>query len=208
MGDIYGIDNNINTKPKFDNLLLHAIEIDAQSMKRSVICEQMQLKQIISHCSAITHFEEWSCIYSTAFDGISQHTFYEELNRINEDKSILIIKDTIDHVFGAYIDGANWNKCYHYKGSFDCFVFHFGGKYNKWNNNLYIHKATGIESYYLRCNDKDVTIGAGQSPALYFDMDFSIARTTPCKTFNSPPLTRTIDTQFTINVLEIWAPKN
>ena len=204
--DICGIKQD--KKNKFDNLLLNVIEIDKKSLKNSIILSEIQLKKIIYHCSSITHFCEWKCFYNTSIDGISKYTFYNNLSKIKNNKSIIIIKDRINHIFGAYIDNANYNKnCYHYKGSYDSFVFYFNGKYNKYNNNLYIYKSSGIQPYYLQCNDKYIIIGCGESPALYLNIDnFKNASTNKCKTFNSPPLTHTIDTQFIIHTVEVWAP--
>eukprot|EP01083_Nonionella_stella_P099636 280137_1 len=184
-------------------LVLSVIDINVASLVSSILHET-HMKRIIYQCATITHYVEWRCFYKAAHDGFSKHTFAHEVSKIDGNKSLLIVRDTSNYVFGAYIDGASWCKSLHYKGSCNCFVFHFGGHYANANHNLYIHKATACEPYYLHRNHKSITIGRGGAAAIYFDMDFSNGTTTYCKTFNSPPLTPR--KCFAIQSIEIWAP--
>ena len=69
---------------------------------------------------------------------------------------------------------------------------------------LKIYKGTGIARYYFRNDNRSITIGAGECPAIYFDYEFKFGRSVYCNTFNSPSLTP--KTQFKIKKIEIWAP--
>merc|ERR1712228_509056 len=167
-----------------------------------------KLKQIITKCPTRTHLYKWKLFYSTQNDGISANTLYKKLENVEE--SILIINDSNDLIFGAFID-CKWmqpkTKKIEYKGSIDCFVFKYciNDKIkDKDKNELCIYKGSGYKTYFFRNDDKSVTIGAGESPAIYFDYDFSLGRSVRCDTFNSPSLTK--ETQFKIKKLEIWAP--
>eukprot|EP01083_Nonionella_stella_P051801 137554_1 len=204
--DILGVNtgpNAIEFDGKAASLILSVIEVNTASLHQSIL-DESHMKRIIYHCAARTHFVEWTCCYNSVCHGFSKHTFTSKINAIKSDKSLLIMRDQRNHVFGAYIDGAKWYKSFHYKGSCDGFVFHYGGRYTERNHNLYVHKATCREPYYLQRNHADVTIGRGEAAAIYFDMDFNHGTTTHCKTFDSPPLTPRTD--FKIHSFEIWTP--
>ena len=181
-----------------------------------------ELRQIVSSCPSRTHIWRWKLFYSTAIHGISMNTLYKNCEDVEE--SILIIKDSTNCVFGAFID-VQWSVCTEYRGSIDCFVFQFVDKQNvkkkdeenkeeesKHNDSKHakhkfiVYRSSGNKSYVIRNDMESITIGAGECPSIYFDADLNFGRSTNCSTFSSPQLT--LNTQFQITTLEIWGPSN
>jgi len=183
-------------------------DMDLLNPYECTLISPYKLKHIITHCPTRLHLYQWKIFYSTHNDGISAQTLYEKMENIEE--SIVIINDANDSIFGAFID-CKWKqpktKKIEYKGTIDCFVFNFVQNQtikDKDKLELKIYKGSGYKQYFFRNDDESVTIGAGESPAIYFDYDFSLGRSVRCKTFNSPSLSK--ETQFKIKKLEIWAP--
>eukprot|EP01084_Bolivina_argentea_P056936 104110_1 len=160
-----------------------------------------ELREIISKCPARTHVWKWKLFYSTAVHGISMNTLYNNCENIGE--SIIIIKDSNNNIFGGFVD-VEWTVSTEYRGSIDCFVFHFIDIKKDDKRKLTIYRSSGQKNYFVRNDMESITIGAGECPAIYFDHDLNFGRTTNCTTFNSPSLS--LQTQFQINTLEIWAP--
>merc|ERR1712113_812652 len=163
------------------------------------VIPSIKLKQLIIRCPKRLHGFEWKLYYSTERDGISMNTMYDKLKGV--ESSILIIKEAQNqNIFGAFID-CEWikpslqRKC-HYYGSIDCFVF---------DSDFKIYRGSNESPYYVQNDDNGITIGAGSSPAIYFDADFKFGRSVPCATYNNPS-SLSLECDFKINLIEIWAP--
>merc|ERR1719410_1086007 len=129
-----------------------------------------ELRQIVCLCPSRTHIWKWKLFYSTAIHGISMNTLYG--NCENVDESILIIKDSTNNIFGAFID-VQWTVSTDYRGSIDCFVFKFVDKEendddkeektDKKDNNskhkLIIYRPSGQKAYFMRNDMQSITIG-------------------------------------------------
>jgi len=173
-----------------------------------------QLRQIISLCPSRTHISKWKLFYSTAVHGISMNTLYANCETVAE--SLLVIKDTSNHIFGAFID-VEWIAATDYRGTMDCFVFQLvdndgdddnaerkeeDNANNENKTKAIVYRASGQKAYFIRNDMESITIGAGECPAIYIDADLNIGRSTSCTTFNSPCLVP--NTPFQITTLEIW----
>jgi len=205
--------SNHNKKNSSNNFSIWDIEIEDEFYCHCT--SGLELRQIISLCPSRTHIWRWKLFYSTAIHGISMNTLYGNCEDVEE--SILLIKDSSNHIFGAYLD-VEWAVAADYRGSIDCFVFQFVDQANdesesekketetekeaKSRHKLVAYRASGQHSYFLRSDMEQITIGAGECPALYFDSDLNLGRSTNCSTFRSPCLTKT--TPFQITTLEIW----
>merc|ERR1712228_937375 len=212
--------HNKQQKEKKNNFSIWDIEIEDE-----FYCDctsGFELRQIVSSCPSRTHIWRWKLFYSTAIHGISMNTLYKNCEDVEE--SILIIKDSTNCVFGAFID-VQWSVHTEYRGSIDCFVFQFVDKQNDKNkeeekketesnhndskhakHRLIVYRSSGNKSYVIRNDMESITIGAGECPSIYFDADLNFGRSTDCTTFSSPGLT--LNAQFQITTLEIWGPSN
>ena len=211
------INNNLvlNHHIQKNNFSIWDIEIEDEFYCNC--CSGYELRQIITSCPTRTHMWKWKLFYSTAIHGISMNTLYHNCESMEE--SILIIKDSINNIFGAFID-VEWSISTDYRGSIDCFVFQFVDN-NEDNNDhddeekdndnkqkqkskhkLIVYKSSGQQCYFIRNDMESITIGAGECPAIYFDCDLNFGRSTNCSTFDSPSLSN--NTQFQITTLEVW----
>eukprot|EP01083_Nonionella_stella_P167618 563849_1 len=184
-------------------------DMELQNEYESTLLSPFKLKQIIAQCPTRIHLYKWNLSYCTEKHGISINTLYHKLANIED--CILIINDANGGVFGAFID-CKWKKPKkknksEYSGTVDCFVFNYIENEdiedtNK--NELKVYHASGNKRYFFRNDLDSITIGAGEAPAIYFDMDFNFGRSVHCDTFNSPSLAA--NQQFKIKKLQIWAP--
>jgi len=191
---------NINAKTQNNNQQIKTIDIGFEICiaNSSNILNKNQLTQIIAHCHSRFHLMTWRLKYSNSTHGSSMHTFYEKC--LNVENSILIIMDSKRNVFGAFIADAKWDpKIDTYRGSMDCFVYKFLE-----NNQIQTYRSSGLKNYFLRNEFSRITIGAAESPALYFDADFNKGHSANCPTFNNDFLSN--DKWFDILELEVWAP--
>ena len=65
---------------------------------------------------------QWRLLYCVGRDGYSHHTMFR--NTANQDYTLLFLKDSLGHIFGAYISGNIKNRT-RYTGDSDSFVFTF-----------------------------------------------------------------------------------
>lgn len=165
----------------------------------------IKMKELITNCPPRTHAYKWRLYYSTDRDGLSTNTLYSNMESVDE--SILIIQDSDNRVFGAFID-CQWIKPtvkkIEYRGTQKMFVFQCKNALTK-GSELIVYRASGDKPYCFRNDAKSVIVGAGECPAIYFNQnDFILGRSVECDTFKSPCLSK--QTQFKISQVQIWAP--
>jgi len=80
------------------------------------------LLQLGSHVTLSSRIKEWNCVFNIAKDGTSLRTFYTKLEKYCP--TILVIKDTKGHVFGAYVSDT-WKYSESFYGRGETFLFTF-----------------------------------------------------------------------------------
>lgn len=116
-------------------------------------------------------------------------------------------------IFGAFLDcELKFNDLEHsYHGSMESFVFRF--EFGRKKYSIFEYHHTGSEPYILQCDHNGITVGKGESPALFIDHNLIRGSTMECMTFRndllSPRATNSKELKqhvFRIKDMEIWCP--
>lgn len=99
---------------------------------------------------------EWKLLFSINKDGVSFHTFYHNLK--NRDNTVILIRDQLGKVFGAYMC-EEWHKTLHFYGMGESFVFHF----DKITKRIAVHRYTGANEKIQFSDERCIIIGGGNS---------------------------------------------
>ena len=110
---------------------------------------------------------------------------------------ILLIQDTTNHRFGAYLNESLkvLDKSY---GSGETFVFELLEE-----NRLKVSKWTAENSLFILGNTDSFAVGIHDGKfAIYLDSSLNQGRSQGCQTFANEPLTP--DEDFVVKVMEVW----
>ncbi|EDQ85701.1 uncharacterized protein MONBRDRAFT_38712 [Monosiga brevicollis MX1] len=154
------------------------------------------VEAVAQHLPSWQRLLDWKMIYSTYRDGISLGTLYKNADQ-HPGASLLFVRDTAGHIFGAYTPDT-WhpseNKFY---GSGKAFVF-------KLKPTIEMYKWTGANRYIMMgAHDNIVVGGGGGTFAIWIDGDFNRGSSQTCTAFNNPPLAS--GEQFEVHDVEVWA---
>ncbi|XP_037308113.2 MTOR-associated protein MEAK7 [Pungitius pungitius] len=154
--------------------------------------------QLPDSCSA-----PWRLVFSTQLHGESFTRMVSGLTK--RGPTLLLIKDTKGHVFGAFASHA-WETKPQYQGDSRCFLFTVFPR-------LRVYTATGYNEHYMYLNHGQQTMPNGLGMGgqhgyfgLWLDSDFGRghSRARPkCTTYGSPQLSGEED--FTVDSVEVWA---
>ncbi|GAM21510.1 hypothetical protein SAMD00019534_046850 [Acytostelium subglobosum LB1] len=136
-------------------------------------------------------------VYSTKKHGISIRTFFSRLT--NRSPCIMIIRDDLGHVFGAFTsDPWNMEKTTHY-GSGETFIFKVRPESKK-------YAWTRInDDFMLSTKESFISMGSGgKGVGLWIDEELLYGSTNHCETFNNEILAHSTD--FKIVDIEVWSP--
>ena len=106
---------------------------------------------------------DWELLYSTKRHGLSMSTFFRQV--LGRRDSVLVIKDSGGHTFGAFLPFA-WQQSKHFYGTGESFVFRLlpGWIQYRWSRK---------DNMFALTNAKGLMIGGGGSPAIWLDGDFN-----------------------------------
>jgi len=145
---------------------------------------------------------EWVLRYTPKAHGVSLGTLYRSVGEFR--RSLLVVQDTEDHVFGCYAPEA-WQPCPRYYGSGEAFVFSYGllsGRSSAPRPSVY--PWTSKNSYFMHSDESGIAMGGGNGGhALFLDSDLLRGFSGPTDTFGNPTLANTLE--FVVKDLEIWA---
>merc|ERR1712176_245674 len=85
-------------KREWSGFSLRDIEIEDEFAMN--VTTARELRTVIAQCPSRTLAFSWKLFYGTAIHGISMNTLYANCEGVEE--SVLLIRDSADHVFGAF----------------------------------------------------------------------------------------------------------
>jgi hypothetical protein len=121
------------------------------SEQRSEILNKGQMLVLSYHLPAVLRLQNWILLFSLNHDGYSHHTFFDKVGEHEE--TILVIKDTNGHKFGAYCTGV-WHPQRGFVGDSTSWVFSFhkGDDLNLW-------PGTGDSDMFQHSDNDGLIIG-------------------------------------------------
>ncbi len=92
-----------------------------EGTKSEILTEDM-LQQLGDKISPLMRMRCWEIVYKISTDGVSMHTFYNNVQHYNP--TILVIQDKNKCVFGAFVS-EQWKCSTHFYGTGESFLFTF-----------------------------------------------------------------------------------
>jgi len=174
----------------------HPIEPDI--VGESTILNLSTFKKLILKSPKQVMLFPWKLQYSLEKHGSSMYAFYERLKGCQY--TMMLIKDTTNSVFGAYLC-EEWHSCDKHYGKSDTFVF------REKDGNVEVWGTTQDDSFY-QYSGENIFVGVKDRSAIWLSSNFVNGNTSPCPTFASPPLKKDKESTVDFQVLffEIWAP--
>ena len=125
----------------------------------------------------------WQLLYCVNRDGYSHHTFFDKTK--DYDCSVLLVRDSLGHVFGAYLTTAikNISK---YSGDGSSFVFSFHD-----GEELDLYMSTGANHNFQLTDDDFMIIGGasnvttGSRGAIIISDCFTRGYSSACDTYGN-----------------------
>lgn len=97
-------------------------QVSPHTGEKSQILSEGMMHVLCSHLPVNVRLLPFKMLYCVSRDGYSHHTMFR--NTVGSDYSLLLLKDSLGHVFGAYLTGTIKNRS-KYSGDGDSFVFTF-----------------------------------------------------------------------------------
>lgn len=139
---------------------------------------------------------KWKMVYSTFCHGISSSTLFRA-SRECGGPNILIIKDFMGYVFGAFASHPWDNPEPKFYGNGECFLFTLHPEFR-------IYKWSNKNCYCQMIENNRIIMGGGSGVfGLWLDEDLLSGTTQPCETFENPVLSS--DDHFKVFGLELWS---
>jgi hypothetical protein len=163
----------------------------------SSILEMAHVVEIRKAMPKIHRNYHWTLLYRLSVDGCSYQTMYHSAQKMQQ--VVLVGKNEDGDRFGAFLScELKPSRISGFTGNGQTFVFKLDPQFElfQWN------KGPDSNSFFVAAGEKELVIGGGGGPALYFGADFLVGRTKRCATFRSPPLARR--EQFRVIEIELW----
>lgn len=152
-------------------------------------------KKISENLPARIYGNKWKLIYSSFKHGISSSTLIRS-SRDHGGPNLLIIKDDMGYVFGAFSSHAWYNAEPKFYGNGECFLFQLHPMFQ-------VYKWTSKNNYCQMIENNRLIMGGGQGIfGLWIDEDLLSGSTQPCETFDNEVIASA--SYFKIFGLELW----
>jgi hypothetical protein len=164
----------------------------------SAVLEMSHVVEIRKAMPKIHRNYHWTLLYRLSVDGCSYQTMYHCAQKMQQ--VVLVGRNDDGDRFGAFLScELKPSRTSGFTGNGQTFVFKLDPQFElfQWS------KAPDTNNFFVAAGEKELVIGGGGGPALYFGADFLVGRTKPCATFASPPLARR--EQFRVLEIELWA---
>ena len=171
------------------------------------ILSQSQMKSLVlsGALPASLHYCKWERLYSLTRDGDSFDTFLRNVE--GRDRTVLVVKTTLDKIFGGYAD-TRWESkgvshhAHEFYGTGQACLFRYTH-----HNNVMRYKWSGANRYIQLCDSTKRTIafGGGGDEGVFglcIEDDFRRGTTGHCETFQNEPLCE--EGYFDVVDLEVW----
>jgi len=131
-------------------------------------------------------YSSWELIYSLSDHGSSFLTLYDRI--ADKGPLLLVIKDTQDQIFGAYIPNSVKVSTRFY-GSGECFLWSKGDEKN--HRPFKVYEWAGLNEFNVLTSREIIAFGGGKQGrfGLSIDPDLEGGTTAFCDTFKNEPLT-------------------
>jgi len=146
---------------------------------------------------------EWVLRYTPKKHGVSLATLYRNLE--DSERTLLIARDTDDHVLGGFAPEA-WRPHPRFYGTGDAFVFSLGRcpAGAEPPEPLQVYTWTSRNSHFQYSDHDHLAMGGGDGGhALVIQADMLRGRSVPTATFGNPTLAGSRD--FVVRDVEVWA---
>eukprot|EP00096_Caligus_rogercresseyi_P014466 TRINITY_DN6985_c0_g1_i1.p1 TRINITY_DN6985_c0_g1~~TRINITY_DN6985_c0_g1_i1.p1 ORF type:complete len:471 (-),score=126.30 TRINITY_DN6985_c0_g1_i1:366-1778(-) len=158
--------------------------------------ESLLLRSLADSLPPRTFGHDLNLIFSTEEHGFSLKNLYRRMPLSDEEPVLLIIKDSEDQRFGAYLS-CPLRLSEHFRGTGESFLFRVDPK-----GELETFHWTGENDYILKGASNSFGIGMSEGHfGLWLDEDLNKGETQRCSTFNNNPLT---SHDFRVKNLECW----
>jgi hypothetical protein len=137
---------------------------------------------------------DWERLWQLSTDGCSLTLMYDRLARA--EPVVMAVRTRSGDVFGAYLSLGIRNSKRHY-GTGETFVFTSQPHFQAFG-----WKGPASNSFFVSSTPTEISIGGGQTAAIWIGVDMLDGKSEPCATFGSCRLTSTVD--FKIADLEVW----
>lgn len=148
-----------------------------------------QAQRLVRWLPSIRRDRSWTLRYSLSRDGACLTTLLrlscqvDRHGRPAHTSSVIVIKDSIGHIFGAYIGHALENKQTYY-GTAETFLFSLHPTQG-------VYPATSVNNLFVLSNSHELALGGGGGFGLHLDDQMENATSAACDTFRNPQLAST-----------------
>jgi len=115
-------------------------EFKPHTTEKSLILNPGMMHVLTYHLPSVIRMHDWSLLFSLNRDGYSHISFFDKLE--GAEYTILVIKDTKGHVFGAFCT-EEWRSGTEFFGTGESFVFTFHD-----GDDLQISPSSGEDENY------------------------------------------------------------
>jgi len=165
-------------------------------MGHSYILKDDDVETIYSFLPSRSKMKDWELIFCTSTDGVSMQTFYSTAEDVAP--SLLIVQDTMGHVFGAYVS-ESWSRQKGFYGTGETFLFKLRpiDRRGSWG-------WTEKNNFFMYSNEDSVAVGGGRGIyGLWLGRQWGQGSSERCDTFFNPPLAASTP-RFSIQCVEVW----
>lgn len=149
------VDQMADTDITVENLVLHLdtnVSVTGRLLDPSDMVDDAIVKSLSPFMPTQQQFADWTRSYSTYIDGKSISHFMRKQATVSG-PTVLLVKDGVGHVFGAFTTSA-WRVNDGYYGGGESFLF-------KYHPVVRTYRWTGNNSYFMMSNGGAIMIGGG-----------------------------------------------
>eukprot|EP01134_Creolimax_fragrantissima_P000523 CFRG0523T1 len=178
---------------KWDSDDLFALKPDLIGTSRLV--DENTFHQLRLHLPEKVKYNDWVMLFNTSSCGFSLNALYRQVK--SSGPNIIILRDSGNAVFGAYLSEPLRVSETRYFGSGECFVFTLAPIAR-------VYPWTGLEDFFISATLHSFSIGAGDNgvPAIWLDENLLHGASGPTTTYNNPILSYA--KEFRCMELEVW----
>ncbi|ORX51482.1 TLD-domain-containing protein [Piromyces finnis] len=187
LNPIYARAQYLEKLQEHDNKPIPLSEIDQEAVSPDQILDTITAEKLRFHLPRrYRNYSSWELIYSLNDHGSSFLTLYDCI--IGKGPLLMVIKDTLNHIFGAYIPNSVKISSRFY-GSGECFLWCKEDEKN--HHSFKVYEWAGLNEFNVLTSHDMIAFGGGKQGrfGLSIDPDLEGGTTAFCDTFKNEPLT-------------------
>lgn len=180
----------------------------------SIIKPPKLLKKLYKFIPPIYRIQNCKLLFSTSLHGVSLNSFYSRSEDVHP--TLLVVKDTSDHIFGAFVTG-DWRNNSSFYGTGESFLWTLSPE-------VHVYKWTSSNDYFQFSDSTQIALGSGSKKrhehyltektpenddnhftkdhGLWIGSDFSVGTSQVCDTYFNRCLASS--PEFRISCVELW----